>query len=755
MQESLTRQDTLVLVSSARGGGIGHPLDRIDGRDKVTGAARYAAEYPLEGLLYGVCVQAAIPKGRYDIDASAAEQAPGVVRVFTHESTPRMPDAEPDPSDTRFQRPVPVLQGDRVESQGTYVALVVARTFEQAKYAAELVHLTYETETPELDLRGNLASAHSPQVVQAGSVTDTSVGDFEQAFAGAPVTIDETYTTPYEHNNPMEPHAATADWDGELLTIYDSTQAPNYSRTAIAKTLNLQENQVRVVSKFIGGGFGSKYQPWGHVTLAATAAKELMRPVKVVVGRRQMFTTTGHRPETIQRVRIGADRDGRITAIAHDGYAQTSTTDEYAENTGTITRSMYAGENRLTTHRTVSLNLPTPNIMRAPGECPGSFALESAMDEIALALDADPVALRILNDPERDPETGKPFSSRALRECLEAGAERFGWENRDPLPRSMREGPTLIGYGVAGASYPAGVGASQAKVVVSADGRARVRLSASDLGTGTWTVLNQVAADTLGFEPNQVEVEIGDTDLPQAAGSGGSMAAASCGSAVFDACDSIRSRVEELARNDEGSPLHNAPEDAVAVLGGRVIHEDDPSRSEPVEALLARNAARLPLEANGEAGPDGSAGDYSMHSHGAHFAEVGVDEDTGEVRLRRLLGVYACGRILNPKTARSQLLGGMVMGAGMALMEESLVDGRFGHFVNHDLAEYHIPVHADIREIEAVMVAQRDRHVNPIGVKGVGEIGIVGIAAAIANAVHHATGVRVRELPLTPDKVLA
>lgn len=754
MQDTI--KDNLALASSAHeGGSIGHPLDRIDGRAKVTGAALYAAEYPLEGLLHGVGVQAAIPKGQFSIDASAAENAPGVVRVFTHENTPRMPGFEPDPSSARFMRPVPVLQSDRIEFSGAYIALVIARTFEQAKYAADLVRVTYETASPELVLQENLDSAHTPEVVQAGSQTDTSVGDFEEAFDAAPVTVDATYTTPYEHNNPMEPHATTATWDGERLTLYDSTQAPNFSRTAIASTLNLDESQVRVVAKFIGGGFGSKYQPWSHVTLAALATKELGRPVKVVVGRRQMFTTTGHRPASIQRLRIGAGRDGRISAIAHDSFAQTSAIDEYAENTGTITRSMYAGENRRTTHRTVSLDLPTPNIMRAPGECPGSFALESAMDELAVALDADPVALRLRNEPERNPETGQPFSSRALVECLQEGADRFGWERRAPRPRSMQEGRTLIGYGVASASYPAGVAPSEAKVIVTADGRARVRCSASDLGTGTWTILDQVAADTLGFAPNQIEVEIGDTALPQAAGSGGSMAAASSGSAVFKACDSIRSRIEEIARNDEHSPLYGAPEDAVTVLDGRVIHEDKPSRSEPVEALLARNAAELPLETTDQVGSGDSASGYSMHSHGAHFVEVGVDEDTGEVRLRRLLGVYACGRILNQKTARSQFLGGMVMGAGMALMEESVVDERFGHFVNHDLAEYHVPVHADIAQIEAVMVPQRDDKVNPIGVKGVGEIGIVGIAAAIANAVHHATGIRVRELPITPDKTLA
>lgn len=752
---TLTTRDDLTLTSPGRDGRIGRPLDRIDGRDKVTGAATYAAEYALAGLLYGVTVESKVARGTLArVDASAAERAPGVVRVFTHENAPKMKETKPDPSETRMQRPVPVLQQTGVSFNGAYIALVVARTFEEARHAADLVRVTYDAEPAALDFRGSLGKAKKPKAILGEPPKpDTKKGDFEAAFEAAPVKVDQTYETPYEHNNPMEPHATVAHWDGERLTLYDATQGADDTRTAVAKTFGLKEEQVRVVCKFVGGGFGSKGMTWGHVTMAAMAAMELKQPVRVVVSRREMFTTTGHRPGTIQRLRLGAEPDGRLTAIAHDAFLQNSSIDEYCESVCSTTRIMYAADNRRTTHRVVPLNLPTPNIMRAPGECPGSFALESAMDELAVALRMDPIALRIKNEPEKDPESGKPFSSRSLVGCLQSGALRFGWSERTPEPRSMRDGRTLIGYGVAGVTYPAGVKETEATVMIVAGGRVRVRTAATDIGTGTWTVLTQVAADTLGVAADQIDMDIGDSDLPKAAGSGGSRAASSAGSAVYDACTKLRDSLIDLARGDRRSPVHGTSKQHVEIRDGRVGVIGDAAHSEPITALFTRNPDALPLEAHGKIGTP-LIKRYSTHAFGAAFAEVGVDEDTGVVRLRRMLGVYACGRVLNAKTGRSQLLGGMIMGAGMALMGESFVDARFGHFVNHDLADYHVPIALDIPAIDAFTIPERDDKVNALGMKGMGEIGIVGMAAAIANAVYHATGVRVRTLPLTMDKII-
>ena len=745
-------------------GAIGAPLDRVDGRAKVTGTAPYSAEYSIDGLLYGVAVESKIARGRIaELDASAAERAPGVVRVFTHENAPKMATPEPDPSEKRYQRPVPVLQDRAVPFNGAYIALVVARTFEEARHAADLIRVRYETEAPRLDFRGSLGEAKKPDAMLGEPPKpDTSHGSFERGFAAAPVQFDATYETPYEHNNPIEPHATIAIWDAkaEHLTLYEATQSASNARSAVANTFGLKEEQVRIVCKFIGGGFGSKGQTWGHATLAAMAAMALEQPVKVVVGRREMFMTTGHRPGTIQRVRLGAERDGRITAVAHDSFLQNSSIDEYCEAVASTTRVMYAGDDRQTTHRVVALDLPTPNIMRAPGEAPGSFALESAMDELAVTLGIDPIELRVRNEPAQDPESGHPFSSRALLQCLHTGAERFGWARRDPRPGSMRErdahgGYTRIGYGVAASTYPARTQPAEATVTVTAHGRVRVRTGATDLGTGTWTVLAQVAADTLGFAADQITVEIGDSALPKAAGSGGSRAASSNGSAVFAACTTMRTQLAALARHDAQSPLHQVPTDRIRFRDGRVEHADDARRSEPIATLFARHADAFPQQAHGSLGYRLSSRTHAMHAFGAQFAEVGVDEDTGVVRMRRMLGVFACGRILNEKTATSQLLGAMIMGVGMALMEESVVDARFGHFINHDLADYHVPVQLDIRGIEAMFIPEHDDKVNPIGTKGVGEIGIVGAAAAVANAVYHATGVRVRSLPITMDKVLA
>jgi xanthine dehydrogenase YagR molybdenum-binding subunit len=734
---------------------IGRPIDRTDGPLKVTGAARYAAEYDVANTVYGFPVGSTIACGRIDtIDTGAAERAPGVLAVITHRNAGAQARFAANDGENAYERARPVLNTDRITYHGQYVALVLADTYENARAAAASVQVRYAEERPALDFEAGRRDAYKPKVINAGAEPDTGEGDFDKAFARAAVKVDATYETPCEHNNPMEPHATIAAWDGDVLTLYDASQSVTSCRSNVAQTFEIPEEKVRVISRFTGGGFGSKYVPYGHVILAALGAREIGRPVKLVLTRQQMFPGTSHRTRTAQRMRLGAARDGGIEAIAHESWVHTSTHDEFVEQVGVMTRSMYAGANRLTRHRVVRLNVPTPDIMRAPGECPGSFALESAMDELAMALDMDPVALRIGNEPSEDPEMHVPFSSRSLVRCLREGADRFGWARRGRTPRTVRDGRWLVGCGVASATYPTRLQPAGARIVLTADGRVTARLAATEIGVGTYVALGQIAGDALGLPLDAVTVEIGDTAFPPTPGSGGSFGLASAGSALHKACVNLRSALVELALADPQSPLRGLNSDAIDFVDGRIVARGDPARGEPLSALVAR-AARSEIMADGEIAPDAEVNKkYAMHAYGAHFVEVGVDEDTGEVRLRRMLGVFAAGRIINPKTARSQLIGGMVMGVGMALHEESVVDPRYGHFVNHDLAEYHVPVHADIPAIDAVFLEERDDKINPLGAKGVGELGIVGAAAAVANAVCNATGVRVRSLPITLDKLL-
>jgi xanthine dehydrogenase YagR molybdenum-binding subunit len=540
-------------------------------------------------------------------------------------------------------------------------------------------------------------------------------GEPDAAWRSAPVRVDATYRTPPEHNNPMEPHATTAVWEDDRVTLYDSTQGASSSRDTLAQLLGLPPQGVRIVNEHVGGGFGSKGTPRVNAVLAAQAAKATGRPVKLAVTRQQMFDLTGYRTPTIQRLRLGAEEDGRLVAIAHDGVAQASATPGFLEPTTTPTRVLYGAPHRRSAHRVVSLDVPGPSWMRAPGRCPGTYALESAMDELAYVLRMDPVELRLRNDTQEDPEKGVPFSSRNLRACLEEGAERFGWADRDPTPGARRDGRTLIGTGVAASTYPAARTPATATARAHADGTYTVEIGATDIGTGARTVLGQIAAEHLGVDPDRVAMRIGDSDLPDGPVAGDSAGTASWGSAVAKVCDELRAMA--------------------AALGG-----------EPGRELVAT--------ANTEDDVAGDTEELSRHAFGAHFAEVHVDLDTGEVRVPRMLGVFAVGRVLNPRTARSQFVGGMTMGMGMALHEGSTMDVAFGDFLNHDLAQYHVPVNADVQEIDVAWVDEDDPHLNPMRSKGIGEIGIVGSPAAIANAVFHATGVRFRELPLVPDRVL-
>jgi xanthine dehydrogenase YagR molybdenum-binding subunit len=687
---------------------VGAPVSRIEGRPKVTGEARYAAEFPLDRLVYGWVVQSTVARGRvHSVDTEAALRLPGVHAVITHENALRL--------QTVDDGELLVLQDQKVHYRGQVVALVVASSLEQARAAADALLVSYVAEPHDVVLSADHERLFAPAHVNPNYPTDTLTGDVDAGLARADVVVDQTYSTPAEHNNPMEPHATSAQWDGDRLTVHDSNQGSTRVQEALVQLFGLDDSAVRVVSEHVGGGFGSKGTPRPNVVLAAMAARMLDRPVRVTLSRQQQFSMVGYRTPTIQRVRLGADRTGRLVALDHEVFEQTSTVFEFAEQTAVISRVMYAVPNLRTRHRLVALDVPTPRWMRAPGEAPGSFALESGMDELAEACGVDPIDVRIRNEAAFEPEGGRPFSSRNLVACLREGASRFGWAGRDPRPGARRDGRWLIGTGVAASTYPARSAPSTASVSAEVGGPFVVRVTAADIGTGARTALTQVAAEELGVSLERVDVRIGDSDYGPAMGAGGSMGTASWSWAVVKACRQLRADIDG----------HGGVPD-----GGLV------ARADTTDDIAAQ-------------------ADLARHAFGAQFAEVRVDVDTGEIRVPRLLGVFAAGRIVNAKTARSQFIGGMTMGLSMALFEESLMDVEFGDYLNHDFASYHVAANADVQAVDVSWLDEEDDQLNPLGVKGVGEIGIVGTAAAIANAVHHATGHRQRDLPIRPDRVLA
>lgn len=733
---------------------LGQPADRIDGVLKVTGRAPYGYEHKLERVpAFGYILGASIAKGRIvEIDTSEAERAPGVLLVLTHRNAPSQPAFGPAVTATVpevFTRARPVLASERIRYHDEPVALVVAETFEAARGAAGLIRLRYAAEAGAFDAAAPDTETYRPERINAGFPPDSNIGDFDGAFAAAPVKLDAVYATPFESHNPMEPHAAIAEWDGDRLTVHTSTQTLANIQAGLANTLRIPPQNVRVISPFIGGGFGAKLIVHPETICAALAARVLGRPVKVALTRQQMFANAGHRPAMRQRVRLGADRDGRLIALGHEVTSTTSRFEEFAEQSAVPTRALYAAANRRTTHRLVRLDTNRGEWMRAPGEASGLLALECAMDELAEQLGLDPIELRIRNEPERDPELNVPFSSRNLIACMRDGAQRFGWRDRPARPGSRREGRKLIGYGMAAAIRANYLGPGSARVALDAQGQLTVQADMTDIGTGTYTILAQVAAEHFGVPLSAVKVELGDSRLPRTAGSGGSWGAASSSTAVHNACLALRGQVAAIAVSHERSPLRGANVSEARFSGGELRLG---SRSENLASLMAQIAPDG-LAADGAAVRGETYRTYSQHAFGAHFAEVAVDIDTGETRLRRMLGVFAAGRILNPKTARSQMIGGMVWGVGAALLEETVLDPRHGHFVNHDLAEYHVPVHADIPAIEVVFLPENDDKGNPLGAKGIGELGNCGAGAAVANAVYNATGLRIREFPITLDKV--
>jgi xanthine dehydrogenase YagR molybdenum-binding subunit len=732
---------------------IGAPMDRIDGPMKVCGSARYTAEFAVPRMAHAVMVQSTVANGRIaSIDSAAVQRMPGIVMVLTHQNAMKLPQGGKAAVQPPHGRVLSLLQDDRVHYNGQPVAVVVAESQEQAWAAAAALRITYDRAPATLDFTEAKSQAYSPgKVLDADA--DTRRGDVAKGMAEAAFKKTLVYTTPMEHHNPMEPHATLAAWDGNRLTLHDSTQYVAGVQKTVAKTFGIPPEHVRVRNLFVGGGFGGKGSAWSHVVLAAMAARQTGRPVRLVLQRPQLFGPVGGRPQTEQTVSLGCDRAGRLTAIEHRAFANTSAIEDWVESCAVVTRMLYACPNVATAHRLVKLNVGTPTFQRAPGEATGSFALESALDELAYEAGIDPLQLRLLNYAETDPERNLLFSSKALRECYRVGAERFGWQRRDAHPRAMHDGRWLVGMGMASATRPAKRSPAAARARLLPDGQAVVQSSTEDLGTGTYTVMTQIAADALGYAPARIRFELGDTDLPEAPIAAGSMTVESVGSAVHAACLEARGQLIRLACGDPLSPLAGAQPADVSVVDGWLRHADG-KRKEPAAAVIARSAAHV-IEAQGNSKAGDETKRYSMHSFGAVFTEVHVDPELGLVRVPRVVAAYGVGNVMNEKTARSQLMGGIVWGISQALFEESVLDRRNGRFVNANLAEYHVPVNADIGDIDVLFVPEHDPHVNALGAKGLGEVGMTGVAGAIANAVWHATGRRIRELPITLDKLLA
>lgn len=722
---------------------VGAGVDRVDGPAKVTGAARYPADFGFANLAHAVLVQSTVAAGRIRrLATSRAEASPGVLTVITHRNAPRLARA---PNGLGIGPPPP-LQDDRVVHHGQHIAVVVAETLEQAAAAARLVEAGYETAEPLLDA----SDPRAEQVVNA-SGRDVLRGDVAAGMAAADVIVDATYTTPVQTNNPLGLFASTAYWDGDLLTVHDSTQGPMFVRAALAGAFGVPEGAVRVLAPFVGGAFGAGLRTWPHVVLAALAARMVDRPVKLVLSRAQMFTSVGYRPPTVQHLRIGATRTGELVAIDHEGIEPTTLEDEYAESLTRATSVLYDCPHLSGRTRQVRLNVACPTWMRGPGESPGVYALECALDELAWELDLDPVELRLRNYAEVHPQTGLPWASKALRACYEQGAERFGWARRTPEPRSMRKGRLLVGYGMATAYYGYVQVPCQARASLGQDGVALVRSAATDIGPGTYTVMTQVAAEVLGLPLDRIRFELGDTTMPPAPLQGGSGLTAALGSAVHEACRQLLQTFVELAAGDAESPLRGCLVQDVTAANGRIspVHAAGPG--ETYTAILARHGL-AELTADGASARrrdlDAEPGIFA-----AKFAEVEVDPDLGLVRVTRLVAAVDGGRILNEKTATSQIIGGTTGGIGMALLEETVSDPGTGRIANGTFSDYLVAVNADVPVVDVIFVGEPDP-MNPIGVKGIGEVAIVGVAPAIANAVFHATGRRIRSLPITPEQLL-
>ncbi|MER6525815.1 xanthine dehydrogenase family protein molybdopterin-binding subunit [Streptomyces sp. NPDC001508] len=734
-------------VESRRRPLVGAGVNRVDGPRKVTGTAPYPMDFSVPGQAYGALVQSTIAAGRIvRMHTEAAERAPGVIGVLTHENAPRVGTG---PMTVLGASPPAPLRDDRILHHGQHIAFVVADTPEQASAAARLVQADYEAAEPLSDLRDPRAE----QLVDPWGM-DTSRGDTGAALESADVTLRATYTTADNTNNPLGLFATLAAWEGDTLTVHDTSQWPSMVRTSLATAFGIPESSVRVLVPYVGGGFGAGLRAWPHVILTAMAARVLKRPVKLVLTRPQMFTSVGHRPSGVQWLRIGARRDGELVALDHRSLTSLSMEDSDYEPFAAATAFAYRCPNVITRDRQARINIAVPTSMRAPAEAQGNFALESALDELACLLGTDPLELRLRNHTDVDPRNGLPWSGKALLECYEVGARRFGWYERNPEPRSMRDGDWLIGYGMAGALFPHFAQPCAAQATVRGDGSALVRSAATDIGTGTYTVMAQLAAEELGLPLDRVRFDLGDSDMPNAPMAGGSGLTGALGNAVHDACRRLVRSFAELASADAASPLRDVCPDDVECSGGSIHPAGRADRGESYVDVLARHGLSE-LTANGNSAPPagGELGMSLAGAYGAKFVEVRVDADLGLIRVARVVSVIDGGRILNEKTARSQIIGGTVGGIGMALFEDTVTDPRTGRIANGTFGDYLIAVNADVPDLDVVFVGEPDRG-TPTGTKGVGEVGLVGIAPAIANAVHHATGKRIRNLPITLDTLL-
>jgi xanthine dehydrogenase YagR molybdenum-binding subunit len=733
---------------------VGQPISRVDGRLKVAGGARYTADIPRAGAAHASIVYSTIANGRtVAIDTAAAEKAPGVLVVLTHENMPRMNPVPWSHLHPQGQTYLP-LQDDRIHYAGQPMALVVAATLDQATYAGTLIKASYETHSPTVfDLRTAKEDAIEPP--QRMWPLSSSVGNADKAIADAAVTIKQIYTMPDRHHNPMEPHATLAVWDDAgTLTLYDSTQMVVGTRKLASLVLGIPEEKINVVCEYLGGGFGGKSWSWPHTLLAALAAKVVNRPVRLQLTRAQMYSMVGHQAATVQTIALGADRDGRLSGIRHDSVNPTSVFDDYVEYAALASRHLWRASGGIaTSHKVVHVNRNSPVVLRAPMEAQGHFALECAMDELAYATGVDPVELRLRNDTETDPYSGRPFSTRALRECLTKGAARFGWDRRTPQPRSMRDGRYLIGQGVAAAIFTHWRWPGKARVTLNGDGSALVEAAAHDIGTGTYTVMTQVAADALGVAPDKVTVRLGDTRLPESHPAIGSSTAANATAAVLLAARAAREKAVELALAGRDAPFAGAvPEDVIVADGRLTLTKTNMNIS--YAELLARNGLSSLAGDGGYDPVEEVNGPKAIFSFSAVFAEVRVDPDLGLVRLNRFVGAYDAGRIINPKTARSQAIGGIIWGVGQALLEQSETDPASGQFTNRNYSGYLVPSNADIPELDVLFVGDFDEEASPLGAKGLGELTAVSVAPAIANAVYHATGKRIRDLPVALEKLL-
>jgi xanthine dehydrogenase YagR molybdenum-binding subunit len=730
---------------------LGH---RFEGIAKVTGKIKYAAEFsgPFSkaDLVYAFIVQSTIPSGNIvSINRTAADLAPGVITILTPFNAPRL---NPGPPQPPARRNLSLLQDTEVHYNGQPIAVVVAKSLEEAKAAAAMLEFKYAAKPARVSFTQYLEDARwptNPGKEPAGNHR----GDLQAGFSSATAIVEETYVTPIQHHNPMEPHGTIAWWEGEKLNVYDSTQYISGVRMSLAKTFGMPLDYVHVMNPVVGGGFGSKGSMWSHVPLCVMAAKVTGKPVKLMLERGQMFGPVGGRPSTINKIKLGASADGKLLAMQHDVLMNASVMEDFVEHSESPTKNLYMSAANSVSAKVIEVNLGVSTFMRAPGEAPGTAVLEIAMDELAEKLNMDPVELRLANYADKDPSHDRPWTNKHLRDCYTQAAQRFGWSKRKTRPGEVTEGNELIGYGMATATYPANRSAAQAVVRMLPGGRMFVGSGTQDLGTGMYTIMAQQAASGLGIDPKLVDVKLGDSTLPKAPVSGGSQSSASVLPAIQDATTQLKLKLADLAIADPQSPLHGLKTLDIEAKDGKLVHINDSSQSDSLVDLIARNGGK-PVEALGSAEPTESKDAMTSSSWGAVFAEVAVDKDTRMVKVRRVVATYDIGTLLNNKTGINQLMGGIVWGISFALYEEAHIDPVYGRVVNESLAEYHVPVNADIGEIDATVLNIPDNKFNPIGSRGIGEIGITGTAAAVANAIYNATGKRVREYPITPDKIM-